>query len=77
MSSSGATFASDGWRRATTRISQEIPALHRLVMAGKGQQWDAAKDLATEMMKRFDQVLVDTPTMRAHKASLAVPAAVS
>jgi hypothetical protein len=56
---------------------REVPALHRLVMAGKGQQWDASKDLATEMMKRFDQVLVDTPTVRERKASLAVRAAVS
>ena len=50
---------------------REVPALHRLVMAGQGPQWDASKDLATEMMKRFDRVLVDTPTERARKAALA------
>ena len=47
----------------------EIPALHRLVMAGKGPQWEAAKDLAMEMMKRFHRVLVDTPTVRALRAA--------
>jgi hypothetical protein len=56
---------------------REVPALHRLVMAGEGPQWDAAKDLAVEMMKRFDRVLVDTPTERARKADLLLPAAVS
>jgi hypothetical protein len=50
---------------------QDIPALHRLVMAGQGPLWDAAKDLSAEMMKRFDRVLVDTPTERARKAGLA------
>ena len=39
---------------------REVPAIHRLVMVGTGQQWDAAKDLSAEMMKRFDRVLVDT-----------------
>ncbi|HME26656.1 MAG TPA: hypothetical protein VKI44_35920 [Acetobacteraceae bacterium] len=56
---------------------QEIPALHRLVIAGEGPQWDAAKDLSAEMMKRFDRVLVDTPTVRARRATLGLPAAVS
>jgi hypothetical protein len=56
---------------------QDIPALHRLVMAGKGKQWDAAKDLSIEMMKRFDRVLVDTPTMRGRRAALGVPAVAS
>jgi hypothetical protein len=50
---------------------REIPELHRTVMAGKGPQWEAAKDLSAEMMKRFDRVLVDTPTERARKAALA------
>lgn len=56
---------------------QDVPALHRLVMAGKGEQWDAAKDLSVEMMQRFDRVLVDTPTMRGRRAALGVPAAAS
>jgi hypothetical protein len=55
----------------------EIPALYRLVMDAKGPQWDAAKDLSTEMMKRFDRILVDTPTVRARKAALGLPATVS
>jgi hypothetical protein len=62
-------------RDATYR--QDVPALHSLVMAGKGKQWEAAKDLSAEMMKRFDRVLVDTPTVRARKAALAAPASVS
>ena len=53
---------------------QDIPALHRFVMANDGPQWDAAKDLSAEMMKRFDRVLVDTPTQRARAMELA-PAA--
>ena len=56
---------------------REIPALHRLVKAGKGAQWDAAKDLSVEMMKRFDRVLVDTPTMRSRRAALGIPATAS
>ena len=40
-------------------------------MAGQGPQWEVAKDLSTEMMKRFDRVLVDTPTLRALKAASA------
>ena len=56
---------------------RDIPALHRLVLAGDGPQWDAAKDLSVEMMKRFDRVLIDTPTMRARKSALGIPAAVS
>ena len=56
---------------------RDIPALHRLVVAGDGPQWDAAKDLSVEMMKRFDRVLIDTPTMRARKSALGIPAAVS
>ena len=40
-------------------------------MAGEGPQWEAAKDLSVEMMKRFDRVLVDTPTVRARRAALA------
>jgi hypothetical protein len=55
---------------------REIPALHRLVTAGEGPQWEAAKDLATEMMRRFDRVLVDTPTERARKAAVALATAV-
>jgi hypothetical protein len=54
---------------------REVPALHRLVMAGQGPQWEAAQDLAAEMMKRFDRVLVDTPTERARKAALGLQAA--
>jgi plasmid replication initiation protein len=56
---------------------REIPALYRLVMAGTGLEWDTAKDLATEMMKRFDLVLVDTPTQRALRAAAVLPASVS
>jgi hypothetical protein len=48
---------------------RDIPALNRLVMTGQGPQWETAKDLSTEMMKRFDRVLVDTPTLRVIKAS--------
>jgi hypothetical protein len=48
---------------------RDIPALNRLVMTGQGPQWEVAKDLSTEMMKRFDRVLVDTPTLRALKAA--------
>ncbi len=48
---------------------REVPALYRLAMAGTGSQWDAAKDLAAEMMKRFDLVLVDTPTERVRRAT--------
>jgi hypothetical protein len=55
---------------------RDIPALHRLVMAGEGPQWEAARDLAAEMMRRFDRVLVDTPTERARKAALALTTAV-
>jgi hypothetical protein len=51
-----------------------IPALHRFVLAGNGAQWDTAKDLSAEMMKRFARVLVDTPTQRAREAELAVAA---
>ena len=50
---------------------REIPALHRFVMAGEGAQWDTAKDLSAEMMKRFARVLVDTPTQRAREAEFA------
>ena len=49
----------------------EVPALYNLVLAGKGAQWTPARDLAEEMMRRFDRVLTDTPTMRARKAGLA------
>jgi hypothetical protein len=56
---------------------QEIPALHRRVIAGEGPQWDAPKDLSVEMMKRYERVLVDTPTVRARKAALGLTAAVS
>ena len=49
---------------------RKVPALHRLVMAATGPQWDAAKDLAEEMMKRFDRVL-DAPTERRRKAAAA------
>lgn len=55
---------------------RDVPALYRLTMSGEGQQWDAAKDLAVEMMKRFE-VVMDVPAKRAHKVSPAVPAAVS
>jgi hypothetical protein len=50
--------------------------MHRLVVAGEGPQWEAAKDLATEMMRRFDLVLVDTPTERARKAAVTLATAV-
>jgi len=56
---------------------RDIPALHRLVLAGDGPQWDAAKDLSMEMMKRFQRVLVDTPTERARRAAMSVPETVS
>jgi hypothetical protein len=52
----------------------EVPALYKLVMAGTGPQWDAAKDLAAEMMRRFELVLADTPTERLRKAALEVSA---
>ena len=55
---------------------REIPALHRLVAAGEGPQWEAAKDFAAEMMRRFDRVLVDTPTERERKAAAALATAV-
>ena len=55
-----------------------IPELNSLVLAARGPEWDAAKDLASEMMKRFDRVLADTPTERARKAALGLePEAVS
>ncbi|HXA25801.1 MAG TPA: hypothetical protein VNW90_26265 [Acetobacteraceae bacterium] len=53
---------------------REVPALYRLAMAGIGPQWEAAKDLAAEMMKRFDLVLADTPTERISTAAPAVVA---
>lgn len=56
---------------------RDIPILNRLVVTATGPDWDAAKDLATEMMKRFDLVLVDTPTQRALRAAGALPASVS
>jgi hypothetical protein len=56
---------------------REVPALHQLVIAGDGPQWEAAKDLSAEMMRRFDLVLVDTPTLRARKASLEAAASAS
>jgi hypothetical protein len=56
---------------------RDIPALHRRVLAGDGPQWDAARDLSVEMMKRFERVLIDTPTMRARRSALGIPAAVS
>ena len=40
----------------------------------EGAQWDAAKDLSAEMMKRFARVLVDTPTQRSREVELAVAA---
>jgi hypothetical protein len=51
---------------------REVPALYQVVMAGRGPQWDAAKDLAAEMMKRFDLVLGDTPTEPVRRAALEV-----
>ena len=56
---------------------REIPALHRLVVAGAGPQWEAAKDLSAEMMLRFDRVLMDTPTVRTRKAARGLLEAVS
>jgi hypothetical protein len=56
---------------------RDVPALHRLVMAGAGAQWDAAKDLSMEMMRRFHRVLVDTPTVRARRAAMGLPETVS
>ena len=47
----------------------EVPALYELAMAGTGPQWDAAKDLAAEMMKRFELVLGDTPPEPIRKAA--------
>ena len=69
--SSRAICASAGWRHAMCAYRRDIPALHRFVMAGEGPQWDAAKDLSAEMMKRFARVLVDTPTQRAREMELA------
>jgi hypothetical protein len=41
---------------------KEVPALHRTVMSGSGTQWDAAQDLATEMMRRYAMIFsVDAP----------------
>jgi hypothetical protein len=56
---------------------RDIPALNRLVMAATGPEWDTAKDLAAEMMKRFDLVLVDTPTQRAFRVAGRLPASVA
>jgi hypothetical protein len=56
--------ARDLWYR------RDVPSLHQRVLKGRGADWDAAKDLSQEMMKRFDRVLVDTPTQRALKAEL-------
>jgi len=56
---------------------RDVPALRDLVMAGTGPQWDAAKDFAAEMMKRYELVLSDTPTERLRKAELAASAAAS
>lgn len=53
---------------------RDIPELNRLVENAKGPGWGAAKDLAAEMMNRFDRVLVDTPTMRARRAFVAAAA---
>jgi hypothetical protein len=55
----------------------DVPALYRLVMTATGPGWDTAKDLAAEMMKRFDLVLVDTPTQRALRVAGMLPASVS
>jgi hypothetical protein len=56
---------------------RDIPALYQRVMAGTGWEWDAAKDLAAEMMKRFDLVLVDTPTQRVLRRVSPLPASAS
>jgi hypothetical protein len=41
---------------------EEVPALHRMVMSGTGTQWDAAQDLAVEMMRRYAKIFsVDAP----------------
>jgi hypothetical protein len=56
---------------------RDIPALYQRVMAGTGWEWDAAKDLAAEMMKRFDFVLVDTPTQRVLRRVSPLPASAS
>lgn len=53
---------------------REVPALYQLVIAGRGPQWDAAKDLAAEMKKWFDLVLADTPTEPVRRAALAAGA---
>jgi hypothetical protein len=35
---------------------RDVPALHDLVMAGAGPEWDTAKDGAAEMMKRYARI---------------------
>jgi hypothetical protein len=56
---------------------REVPALYRLVRLATGPEWEAAKDLAAEMMKRFELVLAETPTQRALRAALMSPASAS
>jgi hypothetical protein len=55
---------------------EDIPALDRLVTAARGPEWDAAKDLAVEMMRRFDRAMEDTPTERLRKVRLGLRPAV-
>ena len=63
-SSSEGIFASRRLEARDQVYRREIPGHTVSVMAGQGPQWNAAKDLSAEMMRRFDLVLADTPTMR-------------
>jgi hypothetical protein len=56
---------------------RDIPQLNQLVWAAQGAEWEAAKDLAIEMMKRFNRAVVDTPTRRGLRAAAPVAEAVS
>ena len=55
-----------------SRIDGTFPRCTASSWRVRGPQWETAKDLSAEMMKRFARVLVDTPTQRARKAELAV-----
>ena len=49
-------------------------ALGQFAMAGTRPQWHAARDLAAEMMARFDLIPVDAPAERISKTDLAASA---
>jgi hypothetical protein len=50
---------------------QEVPALHDMVMSGTGAQWDAAQDLATEMMRRYAKVFSEDSPLSAREREIA------